>query len=54
MPECVPCAVFAIWLKAPSYNPAGVFGGRGRGMPGAGRGQQEKKPGKPQGVKNQH
>jgi hypothetical protein len=40
----------------------GVFGGRGRGMPGVGmpgvgRGQQqEKKPasGKPQGVKNQH
>uniref|UniRef100_A0A4W3H4I0 U6 snRNA-associated Sm-like protein LSm4 n=1 Tax=Callorhinchus milii TaxID=7868 RepID=A0A4W3H4I0_CALMI len=24
----------------------GVFGGRGRGMPGAGRGQQDKKPGK--------
>uniref|UniRef100_A0A667YLY8 U6 snRNA-associated Sm-like protein LSm4 n=1 Tax=Myripristis murdjan TaxID=586833 RepID=A0A667YLY8_9TELE len=34
----------------------GVFGGRGRGMPGAGRGQQQqdKKPGKPQGMKNQH
>uniref|UniRef100_W5LC68 LSM4 homolog, U6 small nuclear RNA and mRNA degradation associated n=1 Tax=Astyanax mexicanus TaxID=7994 RepID=W5LC68_ASTMX len=33
----------------------GVFGGRGRGMPGTGRGQQQdKKPGKPQGVKNQH
>uniref|UniRef100_A0AAY4CQE0 U6 snRNA-associated Sm-like protein LSm4 n=1 Tax=Denticeps clupeoides TaxID=299321 RepID=A0AAY4CQE0_9TELE len=33
----------------------GVFGGRGRGMSGAGRGQQqEKKPGKPQGGKNQH
>ncbi|XP_051531385.1 U6 snRNA-associated Sm-like protein LSm4 isoform X5 [Myxocyprinus asiaticus] len=29
----------------------GVFGGRGRGMPGTGRGQQQdKKPGKPQGV----
>ncbi|KAF5910033.1 putative ATP-dependent RNA helicase DDX49 [Clarias magur] len=33
----------------------GVFGGRGRGNTGAGRGQpQDKKPGKPQGVKNQH
>ncbi|KPP70182.1 Lsm4 protein-like [Scleropages formosus] len=32
----------------------GVFGGRGRGMSGAGRGQQDKKPGKPQGGKNQH
>ena len=35
----------------------GLFGGRGRGMPGVGRGQQQpdnKKPGKPQGVKNQH
>ncbi|RXN31902.1 putative ATP-dependent RNA helicase DDX49 [Labeo rohita] len=32
----------------------GVFGGRGRGMQGPGRGQQQdKKPGKPQGVKNQ-
>ncbi|XP_043909772.1 U6 snRNA-associated Sm-like protein LSm4 isoform X1 [Protopterus annectens] len=25
----------------------GVFGGRGRGMPGGGRGQPEKKPGRP-------
>uniref|UniRef100_A0A3Q2TFI4 U6 snRNA-associated Sm-like protein LSm4 n=1 Tax=Fundulus heteroclitus TaxID=8078 RepID=A0A3Q2TFI4_FUNHE len=36
---------------------AGVFGGRGRGMSGPGRGQQQpsdKKPGKPQGMKNQH
>ncbi|KAJ8274019.1 hypothetical protein COCON_G00086440 [Conger conger] len=32
----------------------GVFGGRGRGVPGGGRGQQEKRPGKPPGVKNQH
>ncbi|ROL44087.1 putative ATP-dependent RNA helicase DDX49 [Anabarilius grahami] len=33
----------------------GIFGGRGRGMTGTGRGQQqEKKPGKPQGVKNQN
>ncbi|XP_016091287.1 U6 snRNA-associated Sm-like protein LSm4 isoform X1 [Sinocyclocheilus anshuiensis] len=32
----------------------GIFGGRGRGMLGTGRGQQDKKPGKPQGVKNQH
>ncbi|MED6243155.1 hypothetical protein ILYODFUR_037496 [Ilyodon furcidens] len=36
----------------------GVFGGRGRGMSGPGRGQQQppsdKKPGKPQGMKNQH
>ncbi|KAJ8383312.1 hypothetical protein AAFF_G00221720 [Aldrovandia affinis] len=32
----------------------GVFGGRGRGVPGVGRGQPEKRPGKPQGVKNQH
>lgn len=33
----------------------GVFGGRGRGIPSTGRGQQQdKKPGKPQGVKNQH
>lgn len=34
---------------------SGVFGGRGRGIQGAGRGQpQDKKPGKPQGIKNQH
>ncbi|XP_016091288.1 U6 snRNA-associated Sm-like protein LSm4 isoform X2 [Sinocyclocheilus anshuiensis] len=26
----------------------GIFGGRGRGMLGTGRGQQDKKPGKPQ------
>lgn len=26
--------------------PVGVFGGRGRGIPGSGRGQQEKKPGR--------
>ncbi|NXU33992.1 LSM4 protein, partial [Drymodes brunneopygia] len=26
--------------------PPGVFGGRGRGIPGSGRGQQEKKPGR--------
>ncbi|XP_034529626.1 U6 snRNA-associated Sm-like protein LSm4 [Notolabrus celidotus] len=35
----------------------GLFGGRGRGMTGPGRGQQlqqDKKPGKPQGMKNQH
>lgn len=35
----------------------GVFGSRGRGMTGPGRGQQqmqEKKSGKPQGMKNQH
>ncbi|XP_048028256.1 U6 snRNA-associated Sm-like protein LSm4 isoform X1 [Megalobrama amblycephala] len=33
----------------------GIFGGRGRGMTGTGRGQQQdKKPGKPQGVKNQN
>lgn len=40
----------------------GLFGGRGRGMTGPGRGQQQqqqqpqqdKKPGKPQGMKNQH
>ncbi|KAM3876275.1 U6 snRNA-associated Sm-like protein LSm4 [Diretmus argenteus] len=38
----------------------GVFGGRGRGIPSVGRGQQQqqqqpdKKPGKPQGMKNQH
>lgn len=40
----------------------GLFGSRGRGMTGPGRGQQQqqqqqqsdKKPGKPQGMKNQH
>lgn len=42
----------------------GLFGGRGRGMSNTGRGQQlqqqqqppqqDKKPGKPQGMKNQH
>lgn len=35
----------------------GVFGSRGRGLTGPGRGQQQmqdKKSGKPQGMKNQH
>lgn len=40
-----------------SFCPIGVFGSRGRGMTGPGRGQQQmqdKKLGKQQGMKNQH